>query len=219
MKDLMWDEGIRLFPGSLTVYVWWIVCACTDQANGMCYATHVCVWRMQMDLLKRVYTFGPSLKIDDVSQGINGTDCPLWELRSLHWMSLDSWHVRVAWLDRPDAERLLHDSEMTFNEFLHVVARSHPPPTLSPPAPLSLSIELFLSFNTFGLAHFIFLTALLSLGCVFSWKDLIHCCNCRHSWEPLVVNLLKKSKQELFSAFEAWIRFRCTSVNSGTEPY
>lgn len=49
------------------------------QANGMCYETHVCVWRMQMDLLKRVYTFGPSLTRDDVSQGIIGTGCPLSE--------------------------------------------------------------------------------------------------------------------------------------------
>lgn len=141
------------------------------QANGMCYATHVCVWRMQMDLLKRIYTVGPSLKIEMWVEASWGR-----VVRSLHWMSLD-----------PDMF-VLHDlTDLTLNvycmtqrwplmNFCTLWPEAAPPP--SPPASLSLCNELFPSFNTFGLAHFIFHTALLSLGCVFSWRDLIHSCNC-----------------------------------------
>lgn len=92
-----------------------------------------------------------------------------------------SWHVRVAWLDRPDAEHLLHDSEMTWRIFARCDQKQPPPHT----HPLLLlcpsAMSFFPSFNTFGLAHFIFRTALLSLGCVFSWRDLIHSCNCSPS--------------------------------------
>lgn len=109
------------------------------QGNGMWYATHACVWRMQLDLLNRVFLYF-HLK-DWCEWGIFGTGCPLSE------NSFGSSYVHRMPLN-PDMS-LLHDWQTWrwnfiawprhdhFLVLLHVVTQSR---IYLPPLPLSLSL-------------------------------------------------------------------------------
>lgn len=70
------DQALPWFSYSLNVMD--CVCTCRPiQCNSMCYATHACVWRMQLDLLNRVCTFGFFTWNSDVGRVLFGTGCPI----------------------------------------------------------------------------------------------------------------------------------------------
>lgn len=157
------DQALPWFSYSL------MDCVCMYrliQGNGMCCATHACVWRLQLDLLNKVCTFG------------------LWcEVRHLWDRSSTPWELTLVYLicvgclwtltcsccmtDWPDVESFLHDWEMAL---LWISAR-HDTALNSPFCPL-----LFPSFH--WLAFFLLLIhfAFILFGCLFSWRHLIHSC-------------------------------------------
>lgn len=141
------------------------------KCNGMCCATHACIWRMQLDLLNRVCTFG------------------LWcEARHLWDRSFTPWELTVVYLvcvgclwtltcsccmtDWPDVESFLHDWEMTL---LWISARHHTELNL-PISPLLLPSLHWWAFFLLLIHFALFLTASTFFGCLFSWRHLIHSC-------------------------------------------
>lgn len=150
--DRKGDQALPWFSYSLNVMD--CVCTCRPiQCNSMCYATHACVWRMQLDLLNRVCTFGFSLGI--LMWGESSLGLVVWSLKNhfgssyLHWMPLKPWHVYIAWLtDLAFFQSLLHGSKMTLSLSF---ARCDVGQNL--PLPPLLYSSFLSSFNTFCFAH------------------------------------------------------------------
>lgn len=137
MSTLKWkklmEEGIRLFPRSFNV----IDCVCMYrpiQGCGMCYATRACVWRMQLDLLNRVCTFG--LKMPRWGEASLGQVVRF--LRTHFGSSLSAldasepWHVRIAWPTDQTLKVYCMTQRWPFHGFLHVDTEKNWPLPLSP---------------------------------------------------------------------------------------
>lgn len=156
------DQALPVvIPGSLTVWVYWIVCACTDLFKQIaCGMQHMhvyeeCCWTCWIGSVLLFF----HLK-DWCGRGIFGTGCPLSE--NSFWFMLSAsdasepWRVCIAWL----TDLTLKIYRMTRRLIFARSADNEqnlPFPFSSVPS----SLMSFLSaFNTFCFAHFSFHTAL-----------------------------------------------------------
>lgn len=124
------------------------------QSSGMWYATHACVWRMQLDLLNRVCTSALSLKRLMWPRHLWDRFSTVWKVTLVHLICIGClWTLTCLFrmTDRLDLESLLHDSEFTL---LWIFARSGtekywPSPLSSVPPLISFSFLILFALHTF----------------------------------------------------------------------